>query len=214
MAEQQLNRPHVSAGLEQMYGERVSQGMWRNRLANVAAPLRLLTDLLHGASRQGARGDPARKEPALRSRHVPPRAQQLQQLGREHYVPILLALALLDANDHPTAVDVSGFQVERFGDAQTRRVTGRQNRAMLEARSGQNQEKGLGSRRSPLPRSFTLLCQSCADCRRRLATRAKPSNPVPRSTRLAGSGLCTVVSTLNDPFVPPFSVMLVFDNRE
>jgi hypothetical protein len=56
MAEQQLNRPHVSAGLEQMYGERVSQGMWRNRLANVAAPLRLLTDLLHGASRQGARG--------------------------------------------------------------------------------------------------------------------------------------------------------------
>src|SRR5271169_289251 len=58
-----------------------------------------------------------RKQPALAGMHppllaggAPPFAQQLEKMGREHDIPILLALALFDPNDHSVAVDISELQ--------------------------------------------------------------------------------------------------------
>jgi hypothetical protein len=74
-----------------------------------------------------------REEPCGRSGRAPPCAEQLEELGREHHVAILLALALLNANDHTTAVDIRRSEAEHLRDAQARGVAGRQNRAMLES---------------------------------------------------------------------------------
>ena len=71
-----------------------------------AAPMRLLA----GAVRRrcvviGSPGRSPGKSQGAGSAHAPPVAQDLQQLRGEHHVAILLALALLDADDHPLAVD-------------------------------------------------------------------------------------------------------------
>ena len=63
----------------------------------------------------------------------PPVAQDFQQLGGEHHVPVFLSLALLHANDHALAVDVGGLQADGLGDAQPRGVASRQNRPMFGA---------------------------------------------------------------------------------
>src|SRR3979490_2216016 len=57
------------------------------------------------------------KEPFLRSELPPIRAQQFQQLGGELDVAVPIPLALLDANHHALAVDVSRSQMERLADA-------------------------------------------------------------------------------------------------
>ena len=74
----------------------------------------LLACVFDGVSADRLAGHIAREEPVPSGRiHSPPAAQDLQQSWGEHHVAILLALALLDANDHPLAVDVGGLQSER-----------------------------------------------------------------------------------------------------
>jgi hypothetical protein len=48
-----------------------------------------------------------------------PFPQQLQQLAGEHHVTILLPLALSDTDRHALAIDVSGFEGDGLGDAQS-----------------------------------------------------------------------------------------------
>src|SRR5438552_19202992 len=55
----------------------------------------------------------ARKQPLLTGRHpsllardAPPFAHYLEQVGRENDIPMLLALALFDPDDHPVTIDV------------------------------------------------------------------------------------------------------------
>src|SRR6266550_8533578 len=57
----------------------------------------------------------ARKQPGLTERHpsllardAPPFAQQLEKVGRENDIPILLPLALFDPDDHPVARPLQG----------------------------------------------------------------------------------------------------------
>src|SRR5215469_2960322 len=59
----------------------------------------------------------AGKQPGLTGTHpsllacgTPPFTQYLEQDGRENDVPILLALALLDADDHPIAIDIGELE--------------------------------------------------------------------------------------------------------
>ena len=70
----------------------------------------------------------AGKEPDLRSRRMPPVAQQFEQLGREHHVAIPLPLALLDPQRHALAVDIRHLQVRDLGHAQARAVGDAQRR--------------------------------------------------------------------------------------
>ena len=60
----------------------------------------------------------AGKEPVPRPVDLPPGAQDLEQLRREHHVAVLLPLALRDAERHPFAVDGGHREADGLGDAQ------------------------------------------------------------------------------------------------
>lgn len=72
----------------------------------------------------------AGKQPVLRAVQTPPGPEDLEPRRREHHVAILLALALLNSNDHPLAVNGRNRQVHRFRDAQAGGVAGREKDAM------------------------------------------------------------------------------------
>ena len=131
MAEQQLNGADIGAGFQQMNREGMAQRMRRDRLGEVGAPMCLLTSVFDGISRDRLARVTAREEPVLRAHGLPVAAQDIQQLRREHDVAILLAFALLDADDHPPAVDGGGLQANGFRDSQAGSVTGGQDHAML-----------------------------------------------------------------------------------
>src|SRR5580693_6086043 len=54
----------------------------------------------------------AGRHPSLLARHPPPFAQQLEKVGRENDIAILLALALFDPDDHSVLVDIG--ELERY----------------------------------------------------------------------------------------------------
>lgn len=53
------------------------------------------------------------KQPSSRFGQPPIDAQNLQQLRRRQHIAVLAALALLDANDHPAAIDIRHLQTRR-----------------------------------------------------------------------------------------------------
>ena len=61
MSKQQLNRADIGAGFEQMYRERMAQGMRRDGFENATPPVRLLAFVFHGASGDGVVRTIARK---------------------------------------------------------------------------------------------------------------------------------------------------------
>ncbi len=75
----------------------------------------------------------AGKQPPLRPRQLPPGPQQGQKMRRQHHVPVLAPFALLDADDHPGAVDVGDLERDDLGRAQSRAVSDAQRRLVLEA---------------------------------------------------------------------------------
>src|SRR2546426_4722354 len=86
------------------------------------------------ARRHRLYGIAAWKQPALGSCRPPPGAQQFQQMWRQHHVPVFADLALLDADDHPLAVDVGNLERNHLGGAQTRSIGHAQRRLVLEPR--------------------------------------------------------------------------------
>lgn len=64
---------------------------------------------------------------------LPVIAQRLQQPRREHHVAVAAALALIDAQYHALAVDISHLQVRGLGYAQAGGIGGHEDRAVLEA---------------------------------------------------------------------------------
>src|SRR5260221_1909672 len=52
----------------------------------------------------------AGRHPSLLARDAPPFAQQLEKVGREDNIPILLAFALFDPDDHAVPVDIGELQ--------------------------------------------------------------------------------------------------------
>lgn len=113
-----MNGPHVGAGLQQMDGEGVSQTVLRDRFGQSGEVARFRAGLSYRTPGDRLVGSIAGKEPFLWSPHLPAIAQGLQELGRQHNVAVLLAFALLDANDHSLAVNARGLQLNRFPDAQ------------------------------------------------------------------------------------------------
>ena len=77
-------------------------------------------------------GNAARKQPLNGPGCPPPVAQDIQELGGEHHVAVFLAFTLLDANEHSLAVNMIRLQRNRLRDAQPGRVTGGQDRSMLD----------------------------------------------------------------------------------
>ena len=77
----------------------------------------LLASCFDGIFCDRVAGVGAREEPLLRARSLPVAAQDIQQLGREHHIPVLAAFALLDADNHPLAVDGGRLQANGFRNA-------------------------------------------------------------------------------------------------
>ena len=134
MAEQQLNGAHVGAGFQQMDRECVAQRMRRDRLGDAGSADAPFGRPASTASLViGFSGRSPGNSHSSGSHGAPPVAQRLQQLGREHDVAVLLALALLDTHHHALAVDLAGLQANGLGDAQAGGVAGGQDRPVLEA---------------------------------------------------------------------------------
>src|SRR5271170_2226543 len=120
MSEQYLDGAQVGASFEKMRGETMSQsvrmdvpvveaGAFGGDLAGRPENL--------GGDRVTCRVPAvAGKEPLLRlaPESAPVSAQCLEQLGAEHDIAVLAALALPDMNHHPLAVDVAHLQVGCF----------------------------------------------------------------------------------------------------
>lgn len=101
-----------------MDGEGVPQTVRRDRFGQAGEVARFRAGMSHRIPGDRLAGTIAGEEPRLWPPHLPIVAQDLQELGRQHHVAVLLAFALLDADDHPLAVDARGLQLNRLRDAQ------------------------------------------------------------------------------------------------
>jgi len=78
----------------------------------------------------------ARHQDATPAAFPPPCPEDVQELRREHGVAILLALALLDPQEHARRIDVTGPEVDDLRGAQAGAVGHRHRRLGLRPRSG------------------------------------------------------------------------------
>ena len=76
----------------------------------------------------------AREQPMDGPRQPPVGAQDAEQLRRQHDVAVLAALALLDADHHPAAVDVGDLEAHHLRDTQSGGIGGGQRGASFQAR--------------------------------------------------------------------------------
>src|ERR1700758_4717218 len=101
-----------------MGGEAVSQCMNPDTLGDAGTPRCQATDPMQLACTRmlpavaGEQPGLTGRHPALLARNAPPFVQYLEQDGRENDVPILLALALLDPDEHSVTIDIG--ELERY----------------------------------------------------------------------------------------------------
>jgi len=101
-----------------MYSECVPKRMWGDGLRETGQPMRLLAGCFYGILRDWPIILRAREQPLLRANRDPVAAQDLQQHGRQHHVPIFATFTLLDANNHTGTVDGGGLQPDGLRNAQ------------------------------------------------------------------------------------------------
>ena len=116
----------VGPALKQMGGEAVTQGVDRDRLAQLRQPCATTTRILQGGDADRFVGRSAREQPKPRPCQPPVGAQNLQQLSGEHDVALLAALAALNPDQHAGAVDRGDLQASDLADLQTGPVRRRQ----------------------------------------------------------------------------------------
>ena len=117
MTQQKLNLAQISAGFEQMNGVGVPQRVGTCGLRQAGTFAGASHGIGHGVAGQRLVGNLTREHPWLGAHSAPITAQQFQQLGGQLDVAILPALALLNPNHHPLAVNVGSAQMHSFADA-------------------------------------------------------------------------------------------------
>jgi len=117
VTEQHLDYPNVGVLFEQMGGEAVPQRVRRHVLLDASGLCGGMAGAIELARRHRIDWVLARKQPALGPRYPPPGAQQFEQARRKHHVAVLVAFALLHADDHPLAVDIADLEGDDFGSA-------------------------------------------------------------------------------------------------
>src|SRR6516225_4759522 len=75
------------------------------------------------------------RHPALLARSAPPFMQYLEQDGRENDVRILLALALLDPDEHPVTIDIGELERYDLRGSQAGAISQAQDRSVLDCSS-------------------------------------------------------------------------------
>ena len=126
MAEQELDRPDIGAGFQEMDRETVTQYMWREGFGETGASVGAMTGLFDSGPSEWVVGSIAGKQPRRGPAQAPPVPQDREQRGREHHVPIALPFALVDAEHHPPTVDIGGAKTDGLGDPESRGVARRQ----------------------------------------------------------------------------------------
>lgn len=106
MAQQDLNGSQVGAGLEQVGGETVAQGMHIDGFAQACRRRRQLTDLLDRPRTDRLVGLASGEEIRPGSLDLPVLAEERQEPRGEHDVSIPVPLGLTNVDDHARAVDV------------------------------------------------------------------------------------------------------------
>src|SRR5271169_5369563 len=136
--EQNLDDPDIGFLLQEMGGKAVPQCVNADTFGNAGTPRCQANDPVELA-RTGMLPAVARKQPGLTGRHpsllardAPPFAQYLEKVGRENDIPILLALALFDPDDHPVTVDVGELERYDIRGSQAGGVSQAQERLVLD----------------------------------------------------------------------------------
>src|SRR5215813_5005975 len=83
------------------------------------------------------------RHPSLFARSAPPVAQYLEKVGRENDIPILLALALFDPDDHPLTVDIGELERYDLRGSQAGGISQAQERLVLDVRRRGEQSADL-----------------------------------------------------------------------
>ena len=133
MAEQHLDDADVGAVLQQMGGEAMPQRVDRHLLAQAGRRAGRTAGRMQTCRVDRPVLVAAGEQPVLRPRQAPIAAQDAEQLRRQHDVAVLAALALLDPDDHPAAVDVGDLQADHLRHAQSGGIGRRQRGAALQA---------------------------------------------------------------------------------
>src|SRR6185437_15837301 len=127
---------------QQVGRETVAQRVQRHALPDPGRIGRLMKQAVELAGGHGLAGPGARKQPAFRHRRLrivtrwarlPPLAQEIERLGRQHDIAVLAALGLLDANDLLRTVDMFDLQSDHLAGAQPAAITKTEHKASLEA---------------------------------------------------------------------------------
>src|SRR5664279_843263 len=136
MAQQQLDRADIGAGLQQVDGERVAKGVWRDRLADTALPPHFPTGGIDGGCSNRLAGTVTGEQPFAGPGTLPIVPEHGEQFGRQHDIAIFAAFALINPDDHALAIDRRGFETDGFGYPQTGRITDGQDHAVLQVVHG------------------------------------------------------------------------------
>src|SRR5215470_7006589 len=131
--EQNLDDANVGLLLQEMGGEAVSQRMNADTLGDAGTPRCQANDPMQLA-RTRMLPAVAGRQPALLARNAPPFVQYLEQDGRENDVPILLALALLDPDEHPVTIDIGELERYHLRGSQAGGISQAQDRSVLDVR--------------------------------------------------------------------------------
>src|SRR5229473_400532 len=102
--EQHLDHADVSLLLQQMRGKAVPQRVQRDGLVDLGHLRGGMAGPVELPRRERVDRVLPGKQPALRVRRLPPRAQQFEQVLGQYDVAVLAALALLNPDNHPVAV--------------------------------------------------------------------------------------------------------------
>ena len=132
VAEEELDGPEIGPCLEEVRGEAMPQRMRPDTLLHPGLLPGLGDGPLDRGDGERRLGGPPGEEPLWRPVGLPVGAELPQKRGREGDVAVLAALARLDAEDHPLAVDVLDAEVECLGDAQAGGVDRLEEGAVLE----------------------------------------------------------------------------------
>jgi hypothetical protein len=119
MAKQQLDGTEIGAGLEQMNGKCMTQGVRRDRFGDAGLVPHGPAGVLHRGGRDRLTGQIAGEQPLLRTNGAVVVSEDVQQPGREHHVAVFPPFALLHADGHALAVDRGGRQADRLRNPQT-----------------------------------------------------------------------------------------------
>src|SRR5260370_15177660 len=100
-----------------MYSECVPKRMWGDGFRETGQPMRLLAGCFYGVLRDWPIIVNAREQPLLLANGDPVAAQDLQEHGRQHHVPIFATFTLLDANNHPGTIDAGALMPDGLPNA-------------------------------------------------------------------------------------------------